>query len=60
MSAPEFEPVEDGRDKEPTRMSFGRGGFPFYVAAAWLIVVAAYAVYFIYFGVPDLRAWGTP
>ena len=49
--------VEAPRDEHDTRMGFGDGGFPLYVAAAWLGVIVAYVAYYLYFGVPDLRAW---
>ncbi len=48
---------EAARDEHPTRMAFGKGGFPWYVVLAWAALVVAYTAYYLYFGVPELRTW---
>jgi hypothetical protein len=52
------EPFLEGN--EMTRMTFGDGGFPLYVKAAWGIFLVSFAVYLYTFALPDLTAWGAP
>ncbi len=52
------EPFLEGN--EMTRMTFGDGGFPLYVKAAWGIFLVSMAVYLYTFALPDLTAWGAP
>jgi hypothetical protein len=43
-----------------TRLEYGHGRLPLYVAVAWIIFLVAYAVYFGFYGWPDLKQWGAP
>ncbi len=43
-----------------TLMTYGHGGFPRYVMAAWVCFLIGYAIYFYTYGWPDLTAWGRP
>ncbi len=51
-------PFREGNHE--TVMTYGHGGFPKYVMAVWVIFLIGYAVYFYWYGLPDLSAWGSP
>ncbi len=54
--SPQF--VED--DHRKTELGYDDGGVPVYVALIWVAFLASYVVYMVYYGLPDLSAWGAP
>ena len=46
-------------DARETKMSFHHRGVPLYVAVVWVLFLASYVVYMIYYALPDLSAWGS-
>lgn len=43
-----------------THMTYGKGGVPLYVAIIWVCFLASYVAYMLFYGLPDLSAWGAP
>jgi hypothetical protein len=44
-------------DDRETRLPFGSGGVPFYVAILWVGFIVTYVVVMALLALPDLRAW---
>jgi hypothetical protein len=44
-------------DHRETKLGYGDGGVPFYVAVAWVLFIIAYVVVMASLALPDLRAW---
>ncbi len=51
-------PFDEGNHE--TKMTYGHGGFPKYVMAAWVCFLVGSAAYYYTYGLPDLTAWGSP
>jgi len=45
------------RDDRETKLPFGSGGVPFYVAILWAGFIVTYVVVMALLSLPDLRAW---
>jgi hypothetical protein len=56
----EPEPLEAERDEHETRLSYGHGGVPWIVIAAWVGLLTAYVIYMASYALPDLSSWGMP
>jgi hypothetical protein len=44
-------------DHQPTKLGYGEGGVPFYVAVIWVGYILAYILVMAYLALPDYRAW---
>ena len=47
-------------DQLETRFGYDSGGVPVYVAVIWVAFLCSYVIYMLYYGLPDLTAWGLP
>lgn len=47
-------------ESAPTKMTYDKGGVPLYVALIWVGFLASYVAYMLFYGLPDLSAWGAP
>ncbi len=47
-------------DYRETRMDYGHGKLPLYVAAAWGLLLLGYVSYMVVYAAPDLSIWGMP
>jgi hypothetical protein len=54
------EPAPFVEGNHETRMTFDTGGFPFYVALAWVGLIIAYVSYMYVYGLDDFTKWGMP
>ncbi|MCA9619901.1 MAG: hypothetical protein KC731_12840 [Myxococcales bacterium] len=61
-AAPALEDLEPmlESDAHETRMTFGDGGFPWYVKLIWATFLVSSAMYMWRYGLPDFTAWGAP
>jgi hypothetical protein len=57
--AEDLVPLQESEDDtHGTRMTYQTGTrAPLYVVAAWVVFIAAYAAYQLWYLLPDLRAW---
>lgn len=45
-------------DHAETEMPFDKGGVPLYVAIVWVIFLACFVTYMVFYALPDFSAWG--